>query len=1072
MSALPTSSAPGFYVVGGTMRPDAQSYVRRNSDEELYTGLMENDFCHVLTARQMGKSSLMVRTAARLRKSGIGVAVLDLTGIGTNLTPEQWYSGLIVQLGDRLNLEDELLEFWSANRSIGPMQRWISAIRKVVLPSRTGRLAIFIDEIDAVASLNFSTDEFFAGIRECYNLRNEDAEMNRLTFCLLGVVNPSELIRDTRTTPFNVGRRIELNDFTEAEALPLAEGLGRSADQNHALLKRIFYWTNGHPYLTQRLCKVASENGTHNTIHDIDKSIERTFFSKRAQEYDDNLIFVRERLLRSDADVTALLNLYARVRTKRKVAADDSQPLVSILRLSGVTRAKNGTLRVRNRIYDRVFNDDWVKANLPGAEIRRQRAAFRRGVIRTTVVAGVILAIVAVLAIAALRQRNRALEQTAVNKRLLYVANMELANQEYENANIARVEASVQATTPQPGETDLRGFEWFLFWHYANAQVMRLKDPGRIVSVKFHQGDDTIAIASVTQKAVQGTRQYLIKLYDRKSQKETASFNVPAGVNFDVATFSPDDKYLVTDDPQDSVVVWDLSSQQQRYKLLGPRRGVLWTTFSPDQQALAVVFVGGDFRVWDLKSGKQKFEGHSPLEKPSVAFSPDGKLLAVTMGHDVTEILDAETGESQRTVSFPTKGLLNLIFFAPDSSKFFATTFDGLLYSRDVATGQLTEFTENHSNEVTSFSFSPDGKKLATGSVDRTVKVWDVSTGKRLRTIVGHGAWVTSVHWSADGLYLLSGDLEGVIKMWDMRASELPVWPDEKAAYVYATGFTPQNELTALGLGADKKLKLWNLSTGTMLADLGPAESVAGAAFSKDATLVAVAVSPEVRIYSVTTGKLISTLEERGEDIYSLEFSPDNLKLLSGSRKGNVILSDVSTGRTNRKLDSGNTFYRAVFSPDGKQIASADQDGKIRIWNVASATIEKTLAGHQGPAKLLSFSPDGRMLASAGNDSTVRLWDLAAGQELKQPIRSDPVERFAFSPDGKRLVTAGYDGTVIVWDPNTMQEVVTLRRGGRNGPPSSVSFSDDGLILAVSDQNGVVQVWQAARPNPAQAASN
>jgi WD40 repeat protein len=1060
MSALPISSALSFYVVGGTMRPDAQSYVRRSSDEELFAGLMENEFCHVLTARQMGKSSLMLRTAARLRKSGIGVAVLDLTGIGTNLSPEQWYSGLIVQLGDRLNLEDELLEFWSANRSIGPMQRWISAIRKVVLPSRPGRLAIFIDEIDAVASLNFSTDEFFSGIRECYNLRNEDAEMNRLTFCLLGVVNPSELIRDTRTTPFNVGRRIELDDFTEEEALPLAEGLGRSAAENQALLKRIFYWTNGHPYLTQRLCKVASENGSHNTIRDIDESIEQTFFSKRAQEYDDNLIFVRERLLRSDADVTALLNLYARVRRNKTVAADDSQPLISILQLSGVTRAENGTLRVRNRIYDRVFNDDWVKANLPGAEVRRQRAAFRRGVIRTTAVAAVILAVVAVLAITALRQRNRALEQTAVNNQLLYVARMKLANQEYENANIARVESLVNATTPQPGEADLRGFEWFLFWHYANAEAMRIKDPGQITHVKFHQGDDTIAIASATHTAVRGNRQYLIRLYDRRSQKETFSFNVPGGMNFDIATFSPDDKYIATDDADNSVVLWDLSSQQQRYKLPGSGRGVLWLTFSADQRALAAVFLGGTFRVWDLSSGKPKFEGNSRLEKPSVTFSPDGKHLAVATDQNVTEILDAETGKSLRSFSFP-KGLLSLIFFSPDGSKLFATTVEGLLYSLNIRDGQLLNINESHSNEVTSFSFSPDGKRLATGSMDRTVKIWDVYSGRRLQTILGHGGWVNSVHWSASGRYLLSGDSDGVVKMWDMEAIELPVWPNEKLASVYATGFTPQKELTVIGLSADRKLKLWNLSNGKVLTELGPAENVTSAAFSKDATLVAVAVSPEIRIYSVT-GKLISTLEERAQEVFSLEFSPDNLKLLSGSRKRDVIVSDVSTGRINSRLNSGNTFYRAVFSPDGKKIASADQDGKIRIWDVASVTIEKTLIGHEGAAKLLSFSPDGRMLASAGNDNTLRLWDVATGQQLKQPIPSDPVERFAFTPDGKRLVTASYDGTVVVWDPAAMQEVVTLRRGGRNGPPSSVSFSDDGLVLAMSDQNGAVQVWQAA----------
>src|SRR5207247_958341 len=86
-------------------------------------------------------------------------------------------------------------------------------------------LVIFIDEIDVVRGLPFSTDEFFAGIRECYNRRAEDAEYERLTFCLLGVASPSDLIRDTRLTPFNIGRRIELADFTPAEAAPLTEGL-------------------------------------------------------------------------------------------------------------------------------------------------------------------------------------------------------------------------------------------------------------------------------------------------------------------------------------------------------------------------------------------------------------------------------------------------------------------------------------------------------------------------------------------------------------------------------------------------------------------------------------------------------------------------------------------------------------------------------------------------------------------------------------------------------------------------------------------------------------------------------
>ena len=1064
MSAPSIPIAQSFYVVGGTMRADARSYVRRDADEELYQGLMENEFCHVLTARQMGKSSLMLRTATRLRESGIGVAALDLTGIGTNLSSEQWYSGLIVQLGDRLNLEDQLLEFWQANLSVGPMQRWISAIRKVVLPLHPGRLAIFIDEIDAVASLGFSTDEFFSGIRECYNLRNENADINRLTFCLLGVANPSDLIRNTRTTPFNVGRRIELNDFSAQEALPLAQGLGRSADENYALLKRVFYWTNGHPYLTQRLCKAVSENGTHGTTREIDESIKRMFFSKRAQEYDDNLIFVREQLLRNNADVAALLNLYSRIRRNKKVADDDSQPLVSIMRLSGITRAEDGRLRVRNRIYERVFNGDWIKANLPGAEVRRQRAAFRRGVIRTTAVAAVLLTIMTVLAITAFRQRNLARTQTAINNQLLYMARMKVAGQEYESANISRVERLVEETTPQPGQEDLRGFEWFLFWRYAHAQTLLIREPGRIASAKFFNRDDTIAVAEVIHTMKQQNRLYSIKLYDRRSQQQTMFFDVPAGRFFDVAVFSADEKFLATDAPDNSVAVWDVSAKRQIHMLPGTGKDQVFSlAFSPDQRALASAFVRGTFRVWDLSSGQQKFEGHSQLERPVVAFSSDGKQLAVGMKENVIEIVNADTGKSLSSVSFP-KGPLGLLSFSPDGTKLLATTPDGYLYCWDIRARRFLNFSDSHSNEILSLSFSPDGKTLATGSVDHLVKLWDLTAGKELRTIIGHGGWVTSLHFSSDGRYLLSGDAGGLIKMWDLATKELPVWSDQKPKSISATAFTQAKDLIAIGRDADDHLVVWNLSNGQVVAGLGMAHSVSSAAFSKDASLVAVAVAPRIKIYSVATGKLISTLEAPGVDVYSLEFLPDGTKLLSGDRFGNVIISNVSSGKAEVRLDSGNMYYRAVWSRDGKQAASADQDGKIRIWDVASATIHKTLIGHTAAVRFICFSPDGRLLASAADDNTVKLWDLTSGTELPPGIHSEFVQRLAFSPDGKRLVTASFGGAVVLWEVEGMQEVIKLRGAGRREEPTSVSFSSDGLTLVVSENTGDVKVWQAGQP--------
>src|SRR6266481_5520964 len=131
--SIPPEMGGEFYVTGGTLRHDAPSYVERRADRDLSEGLLQGEFCYVLTSRQMGKSSLMVRTVKRLRDEGVAVAVLDLTAIGQNLSLEQWYDGLISRLGQQLNLEDELFDFCEQHREWGPLQRWVTAIEQAVL---------------------------------------------------------------------------------------------------------------------------------------------------------------------------------------------------------------------------------------------------------------------------------------------------------------------------------------------------------------------------------------------------------------------------------------------------------------------------------------------------------------------------------------------------------------------------------------------------------------------------------------------------------------------------------------------------------------------------------------------------------------------------------------------------------------------------------------------------------------------------------------------------------------------------------------------------------------------------
>jgi hypothetical protein len=379
---MPETIPASFFVVGGTLRGDAPSYIERLADQTIYRALQAGEICYVLTARQMGKSSLMVRTAARLRDNGARVAVLDLTALGQNLTAEQWYNGLVERAGQQFRLEDEVEDCWHRFPQLGPMQRFMRVLSDAILPVREDRVVIFVDEIDAVRSLPFSTDEFFAGIRECFNRRSHDPQIERLTFCLLGVATPSDLIRDTRTTPFNIGHRIELTDFTEQEAMPLVQGLGVDDGAGSALLRRVIYWTGGHPYLTQRLCQAVAQEGTARNSSAVDRLCEELFLSTRARDRDDNLLFVRERMLRSEVDTPGLLTIYERILNGKAVPDDETNPLISVLRLSGITRIDNGVLKLRSRIYKEVFNHDWVISNMPGAELRRQRVAYKRGLKR------------------------------------------------------------------------------------------------------------------------------------------------------------------------------------------------------------------------------------------------------------------------------------------------------------------------------------------------------------------------------------------------------------------------------------------------------------------------------------------------------------------------------------------------------------------------------------------------------------------------------------------------------------------------------------------------------------------
>lgn len=354
-----------FFVVGGTLARVAPSYVSRAADTQLLKSVRAREFCYVLTARQMGKSSLMVRTAQRLRDEGFRVAVVDLTSIGT-VPAEKWYLGLLDRIRRDLGLATDAQAWWQEHADFGPAERFVEFLRSFVLKEVQEPVAIFIDEIDSTLNLDFR-DDFFAAVRALYNARATDPVLERLTFVLLGVATPSELIQDRERTPFNIGQRILLEEFSYEEARPLRDGLeSYHPGYGDVIFRRIFDWSNGHPYLTQKLCQVAvSQQDQAWDPARVDGIVDASFFTEEGRK-DTNLTFVRDRVQSTDeAERRRMLRLYQQVVKGKAVVDDDRSTVQNRLELFGLVRVKQGRLHVRNNLYAHIFDQDWIRANMP-----------------------------------------------------------------------------------------------------------------------------------------------------------------------------------------------------------------------------------------------------------------------------------------------------------------------------------------------------------------------------------------------------------------------------------------------------------------------------------------------------------------------------------------------------------------------------------------------------------------------------------------------------------------------------------------------------------------------------------